>query len=110
MRSSTLTADVRDWRPRFWKWLKYFKTTALVNPAQPTVIKYNTRFRRNSTAQKVNTLVHEYVHVVDFAADGHAHVDYTHHGQSSVGNERSAPYAIGTIAQKFYTDQHPGNS
>lgn len=102
MRGKETPAVVVDWRPGWFQRLRYRKTNALVDPSSPNRIKLNTRRLRRSIGSIVNTLVHEFLHTVDFTEDGSGHAEYTHRGQSSVGNENTAPYWIGTLAEKFH--------
>lgn len=46
----------------------------------------------------VNTLIHETVHAVDFLNSGD---EFTHDGNKSDGQENTAPWVIGAIAEKM---------
>ena len=50
----------------------------------------------------VNTLIHETVHAVDFLNTGN---EFTHDGNSPVGQENTAPWVIGDIAEKIMTQK-----
>jgi len=102
MRSNPNIVDVHHFKPNLIHRIKYRSTVAMVDPKRAFKIFYHTKFLDNSIAQMVNTIVHEYVHVVDFFADGDHRIEYSHNGQTRAGNARSAPYAIGAIAESFY--------
>lgn len=46
----------------------------------------------------VNTLIHETVHAVDYLGTGN---EFTHDGNSPEGQENTAPWVIGAIAEKM---------
>jgi hypothetical protein len=50
----------------------------------------------------VNTLIHETVHAVDFLGTGD---EFTHDGNKKDGQENTAPWVIGAIAEKMVEDQ-----
>jgi hypothetical protein len=54
----------------------------------------------------VNTLVHEFVHNVDFFGDGSAAVEMGHGDQSPAGKDDSAPWWIGALAARYYAAEH----
>lgn len=54
-------------------------------------ISFNTRNNPRDIAPMVNTLIHEYTHVLGFS----------HNGNSSVENQNSISYYIGDIAEKY---------
>lgn len=49
-------------------------------------------------ATAVNTLIHETVHAVDYLGTGN---EFTHNGNSSKGQENTAPWMIGAIAEEI---------
>lgn len=100
------TVEVRDWTPETHEADDYEDTIAVVRPSLKNVILYHSKFIGRTTAQKVNTLVHEFVHVVDCFHDDDDDWNYTHSGQSPDGNEQSAPYRIGDIAEAYYEQAH----
>lgn len=111
LRSCPNIVDVLHWYPGFVRSNGlYRRTTAITKFKQPYTILYHTRFLSNSVAQKVNTLAHEFVHNVDYHADGSNRIDYGHGDQVSVGKGNSAPYAIGKIAENFYIDSLTSNN
>jgi hypothetical protein len=87
---------------------RFNRTVAYVSPDRRDTIFVNTKYLKNSVAQKVNTLTHEYVHVTDYFGDHNARIDYGHGSQTASGKGRSAPYAIGDIAEAFYKAENPG--
>lgn len=54
-------------------------------------IYFNTKFAGNSIADKVNTAIHELLHIKG----------YSHPFNQTADRNESVPYMIGTIAQKF---------
>lgn len=50
----------------------------------------------------VNTLIHETVHAVDFLNTGG---EFTHDGNEEDGQENTAPWVIGAIAEKMVEEQ-----
>ena len=85
-----------SWSPLYWK---YRKTTAYVDPSTPNTININTRKLNRSVASVVNTLVHEFVHTVDYTDENHSGIDHGHAGNSNAGKEDTAPYWIGQQAE-----------
>ena len=57
------------------------------------MIKFNTRNNPRSINSMVNTLIHEYMHVLGFH----------HSGNSSKGNQESIPYMVGDISETYVT-------
>lgn len=49
----------------------------------------------------VNTLIHETVHAIDFL---NGELDFTHDGNRAEGQERTAPWVIGEIAEKMVSE------
>jgi hypothetical protein len=83
--------------------------TAKVEPAVPFTIFLNDRKFRRSVASKANTLVHEFVHVVDHFRDGPTDTgrwDYGHTRSPHPDRPRSAPYWIGNLAQEWWVLAH----
>ncbi len=87
--------------PRWKRWTIYRRTVAVVDPTHPARFSYHRKFRRNSVGQKVNTILHEYVHIVD-NSDADEGEQMGHGDNSSVGKENTAPYWIGSEAQRIY--------
>ena len=87
--------------------LRYRNTVAYVSSGDRHHIYYNTRYLRNAISRKVNTLVHEFVHITDYFGDSSNQIEYGHGDQSSEGKGKSAPYAIGKIAEDFYKSDNP---
>jgi hypothetical protein len=62
-------------------------------------IKINTAKLNRPFAEIVNTLIHESIHAVDFLTN--EEWDYTHDGNSADGQDKTAPWIIGDIAEKI---------
>ena len=93
------TITVRDWEAG----PDWGKTTAVVNTGMRNIIRCNNKFNKRPIPSLVNTLVHEFVHVVDYFHDGKmTPSQYTHRGQYShkpPENQDSAPYWLGNLAE-----------
>jgi hypothetical protein len=74
-------------------------TVAATDRRYKNKIWYSDRHIGNSVAEKVNTLVHEFVHCVDYWGDGDTGIEYSHSADPSPDRPRSAPYAIGNLAE-----------
>ena len=99
LRASDGTVRVKLWTP---KPDTYLKTVALTRKSSPWYIYYNTRKLDRLTSSMVNTIVHEFVHSVDYFDDGDDAIEMGHGGSSSVGKQDSAPYWIGSRAARYY--------
>jgi len=98
LRACTRAVTLLHWTPRVGR----RRTVAVTDPDRPYRIYYHTRFLGNAVAAMVNTLVHEFVHNVDLFDDGSPTNEYTHNGQRAAGNQGTAPYWIGDLAQNHY--------
>lgn len=103
MRYSNAVTNVHDWTPRGGS-IRYRKTVAVTDRRREFAIFYHSRFFSNSVASKVNTIVHEHVHNIDYFGDSSIDIEFGHAGQSWVGNQGTAPYAIGSLAERFYVN------
>lgn len=103
MKDKEKVVEVKLYRPR---WPRHRKTNAYTDPNYPNVLFYNSKKLWRSVGNIVNTIVHEYVHSVDFTEDNNEHVDYGHGSQSSSGKWSSAPYWIGDLAENFYETEN----
>lgn len=75
-----------------------FKPIANASTSSAELITLSSiRFSRHLPTA-VNTLVHETVHAIDFL---NGELEFTHDGNSSAGQERTAPWVIGEIAEKM---------
>ncbi|MFE8598935.1 hypothetical protein [Archangium violaceum] len=86
-------------------------TTAVTDPGMPFTIYVNTRrFHNRRVRDKVNTLVHEFVHNVDFFRDGaqSKRWNYTHWVEDHRDRPKTAPYWIGNLAERWWelANQH----
>ena len=99
MRGKEKAVEVKLYRP---SWPRHRKTNAYTDPNYPNILFYNSKKLWRGIGNIVNTIVHEYVHSVDFTEDNSSRVDYGHGSQSSSGKGNAAPYWIGNLAEKFY--------
>lgn len=108
---SRLQAETRPirvllWQPRPERAGDYRNTVAVTNPDEPFVLHYHVAFLGNSVGQKINTIVHEFIHNVDDhdydPGEQMGHGDNDWHGK-----EESAPYWIGGLAQRLWETDHP---
>ncbi len=82
------------------------KTKPIANASTTTSDKIKisrSLFGKDSTGKfdintAINTLIHEVVHAVDFLNTGD---EFTHNGNSPQGQENTAPWVIGDIAEKM---------
>jgi hypothetical protein len=81
-------------------------TVAATRWQNPFCIFYNTKYIASSVAEKTNTLIHELVHNVDWFGDGTSELEYTHPTRPTDGRPRSAPYAIGKLAEERWLAAH----
>jgi hypothetical protein len=111
IRSSTAQATIRLWTPNVSLYLlKYRHTNAMVDPGKPGFVFYHSRKLNRSVAAIVNTLVHEYIHVVDHFGDGNSVGEFGHGDQSSAGKQNTAPYWIGEQAYRFHSGSDKASS
>jgi hypothetical protein len=103
MKNKKKVVGVKLYCPPFYQH-KY--TNAYTDPRYPNTLFYNSKKLWRSVGNMVNTIVHEYVHTVDFTEDGNVNVDYGHGTQTSSGKENSAPYWIGNLSEKFFNSEH----
>lgn len=83
------------------KVIEYKDTNTKFTALTLTEIKLNTAKLNRSIPKIAATLVHETIHGVDWATN--KHWDYTHKTQHRENPPISAPYIIGTIAEKMMT-------
>ncbi len=104
IRNSSSVATVHLWKPALAQYLlQYRDTIAMVDPTKPGKVFYHQRKLGRSVGQIFNTLVHEYVHIVDNFGDGSPDREISHGDNSPEGKQDSAPYWIGDLAQRLYT-------
>jgi hypothetical protein len=89
------------WHPRAPRRKFYANTVAVTNPKEPYVLHYHTAFLTNSVGQKVNTIIHEYIHNID-DHDGDPGEQMGHGDNDWRGKDNSPPYWIGGFAQKLW--------
>jgi hypothetical protein len=75
----------------------YWKPWGSANAKTVSVIKLNTAKLKRSHSSITNTIVHETVHAVDWWVN--KEWDYTHDGNSPNGQDNTAPWVIGAIAE-----------
>ena len=105
MQDHAETVSVELYTPPF---LRHRHTNAYTTPGRPNAIFYNRKKLHRSVGDMVNTLVHEFVHVVDHAEAGAPDAGFTHDGQYESGNANAAPYWIGDLAQRHFDRSSPG--
>lgn len=94
------------WKPRASRREFYKNTVAVTNPHEPFVLHYHVAFLSNSIGQKINTIVHEFIHNVDDHDDDPG--EQMGHGDNAwQGKDNTAPYWIGGFAQRLYEAAHP---
>lgn len=76
-------------------WVPFSKTKAKTL----SEISINTATLNRPVSSIVNTLIHETVHAVDWLTNNDW--DYTHDGQKADGQENTAPWVIGDIAESM---------
>lgn len=89
------------WQPRPDRAEDYRNTVAVTNPDEPFVLHYHVAFLSNSVPQKINTIVHEFIHNVD-DHDNDPGEQMGHGDNDWRGKADSAPYWIGGLAQRLY--------
>lgn len=77
----------------------YWKPIAIANARTVTVIELNTAKLKRSHKSITNTVIHETVHAVDYWVN--KKWDYTHDGNSPDGQDKTAPWVIGEIAENM---------
>jgi len=88
------------WHYLYWVY-RFKETTGVTLPGKKNHVFLVQRRLDRSIAALVNTLVHEYIHVVD----GHIEPELQNfgHGENKrQGNEDTAPYWIGDHAENYY--------
>lgn len=78
---------------------EYYKKRSKTNAKTQTEIRINTARLNRHLSSIVNTLIHETIHAVDWLSN--SKWDYTHKSQKEEIPPISAPYMIGTIAEKM---------
>jgi hypothetical protein len=106
LRAETHAIRVVLWKPRAPRREFYKNTVAVTNPKEPFVLHYHVAFLGNSIGQKINTIVHEFIHNVD-DHDGQPGEQMGHGDNDWHGKENTAPYWIGEFAQRLYEVAHP---
>jgi len=96
MRGKQTAIVLREYRP---PWPRHRHTNAYTDPAYPDTLFYNSKKLWRSVPSMINTIVHEFVHLADFAATD---ADFGHGDQGSEGKENSAPWWIGALAERYY--------
>lgn len=76
----------------------FSSATAYVSPQYPDTVFINSRKLDRSTADIVNTIIHECVHALDESLTGHR---FGHGDNDSAGKGNSAPYWIGALAERI---------
>lgn len=80
------------------------KAVAFEDHHYPNVVFLNSRRLRRSVPSICATIVHECVHALDSAVEDFR---FGHDGNSPNGNENSAPYWIGELAEEYLSGEPP---
>lgn len=100
IRRSAGTVTIRLWKPKEGT---YPRTIAVTRKGSPWMLFYNSRkLGTQSVSSMASTIVHEFIHNVDYFDDGNPAVEMGHGDNSSVGKGNSAPYWIGRLAAKYH--------
>ncbi len=102
LRTANSTITIQLWKPKPSHADMYKNTIALVDSGHPRKLFYHTKFVDRAVGQKVNTIVHEYVHSVDAFDDGDPGRQMGHGDNSARGKGDTAPYWIGDLAERIY--------
>lgn len=102
MRSYMDPVEVVLYQKPWWLPWWHRNTNAYTDPKSKDVIFINSRRMNRSLASICNTIVHEFVHVIDFCHDGDHGVNYGHGSQGSSGKKNTAPYWIGQQAEDIF--------
>ena len=103
MKNKTDEVIIRLYRPR---WPRHRRTNAYTDKKYPNTLFLNSKKIWRGIGSIVNTIVHEYVHSVDYTEDGSSRVDYGHGSQASSGKSNAAPYWIGDLAEKYFNTDY----
>jgi hypothetical protein len=102
LREANATITVKLWRPNAGG---FSRTVAVTDSRYPRTVFYNKHKLNRGVANIVNTIVHEYVHNVDYFDDGNKNIEYGHGSQSAAGKSNRAPYWIGDLAERIYRSE-----
>lgn len=106
MQGLDLTFHVNVFTPRGpLQRIKYFKTQAYTDPAQPDTLFLNSRWLAQqdpSMAEMAATIIHECVHAANATDPAH---EFGHGDNSSAGKQNTAPYWIGNYAYSLLSGQ-----
>lgn len=97
IKESTHTVNVRLYKGRFRS-----KATAYVDHRFPNTLFLNSRKLDRDPLEITNTIIHECVHVVDLE---HVGSTFGHAGNDRNGKGNSAPYWIGSLAERILRGQ-----
>lgn len=92
IRNSELEVEVKLYKPRY----KWSKVLGYFVKSRPTNVFLNKRKLNRESSSLTNTIIHEYVHAVDYDSDN-GKIRFGHYKCSSLNY--SAPYIIGNIAE-----------
>ena len=77
----------------------YWNPLGWANAKTVTTVRLNTAKLNRNLASVTNTVVHESTHAVDWWTN--QRWDYTHDGNSPDGQDKTAPWVIGAIAESL---------
>jgi hypothetical protein len=91
MRGFNVAVNVKVYFPKFY----FSRALGFYDRRKPLDINLNSRKLNRSVNSLTNTLVHEWVHMVDFWDKKHS---YGHGDNKRLGKENTAPYFLGNMA------------
>lgn len=98
IKECTIKVEVKFYSKRFTK------ANAYTKPKYPNSIFLNDRRLNRSVDSIAATLVHEYIHLLDYANDEYF---FGHAGNRSRGKENTAPYKIDHIVYEMLSKKEP---
>lgn len=102
MQEKEKPSEVKVYTPSRFSRVVNRSTIAYVSPSRPHTLYYNSYKLFRNIEKIVNTIVHEYVHSVDWSEEHSRSIDYGHAGNSSAGKQNTAPYWIGKLAETYF--------
>jgi hypothetical protein len=100
IRSCDSDVTIKLYRP-FYRWSK---ANAYVTGKYPNTLFLNKRKLWRNHSSIVNTIFHECVHISDYGDDD-SRITFGHGDNSSKGKENSAPYWIGELAGRYFSNE-----
>jgi len=98
IKASSIDAIVETYKPLPIP--PWSRANAYTKPSEPKTIFLNRRKLNRSMESVASTLVHEYIHLVDYA---NSQYEFGHGDNSSADKENTAPYWIDILAYQLLT-------